>query len=101
MIKKNLFLYLTKVLEKLLLDYYSGEDFYENYNRLEFGIYLGAGIFKEFGIGSFILDARFGINLSDAKDTDTLYPNGKPDGYEVNRFNDLVVSVGYLFPLGG
>jgi len=84
-------------------DNYTGNDFYDNdtYNRLEVGIYLGGGILKELGVGSLILDARFGIGLTDTNDPDEIYPNGKPEGYISNRFNDIIISVGYLFPLGG
>ncbi|MFK7775433.1 MAG: porin family protein [Saprospiraceae bacterium] len=83
-------------------DNYMGDDFYAKdvYNRIDIGIYIGAGIIREFGIGSFILDARFGIGFTDYNDTDNIYPNGKPDDYKSNRFNDIIVSVGYLFPLG-
>jgi hypothetical protein len=82
-------------------DNYMGEDAYleDTYNRLELGVYLGAGIQTDLGPGSLILDARYGIGLSDLNNTDEVYPNGKPDDYEANKYNNIAVSIGYMINL--
>ncbi|MFK7771000.1 MAG: porin family protein [Saprospiraceae bacterium] len=82
---------------------YTGKNGYLNktFNQLEIGLYVGTGIQKRLGTGSLILDARFGIGLTDINNTGELYPNGKPDDYKPNKFNNISISIGYLFPFGG
>ena len=82
---------------------YTGDDLYldDQFNRLDLGLYLGAGIQKNMGPGALIVDARFGFSLTDSNNTDEIYPNGKPDDYDPNKFNNFTISVGYMIPLGG
>ncbi len=82
---------------------YMGDDLYfdDSFNRLDLGVYVGAGIQKDLGSGALIVDARFGLSLTDSNNTDEIYPNGKPDGYDPNKFNNFTISVGYMISLGG
>jgi len=77
---------------------YSGDDLYieDGFNRTELGVYFGGGIMKDLGGGSLVIDARFGLGLTDTNDLET-----EPDGYEPNKFNNIAISIGYLFNLGG
>lgn len=68
----------------------------DSFNRLELGLYFGGGLQKELGVGSIVLDARFGLGLTDLNNEEN-----KPDDYEPIKFNNYTVSIGYMIPLGG
>ncbi|MFK7770929.1 MAG: porin family protein [Saprospiraceae bacterium] len=77
---------------------YMGDDFYvdDTFNRLDLGVYVGAGVQAPMGPGALIVDARFGLSLTDSNNLEN-----EPDGYEPNKFNNFTISVGYMIPIGG
>ena len=77
---------------------YTGDDAYidDSYNRLEIGAYIGAGIMKEVGGGSVIFDVRYGLDFTDTNNTSEIYPDGKPDDYKPNKYNNISISLGYM-----
>ena len=64
-------------------------------NRLDLGIGAGMGVEFNIGPGNFIVDARYGWDLTD----NLLFEADKPDNYEGTFHRDAVISVGYAFPL--
>ena len=76
---------------------YMGDDIYvDGFNRVEVGVSIGAGIQKAVGPGSLVVEARYGLGLTDTNDIEN-----EPDGYDPNKFNSISVSVGFMIPIGG
>ncbi|WP_038028661.1 porin family protein [Thermonema rossianum] len=58
----------------------------------DFGMYFGLGYGFEVGSGKLVLDARYGLGLSN------IQPGGDSDNFSKNR--NIAITVGYAIPLG-
>ncbi|GAB4401346.1 MAG: hypothetical protein OHK0053_23910 [Microscillaceae bacterium] len=63
-------------------------------NRLDFGLQFGGGVSLQLGPGSVVLDARYGLGLSNWFEEEDLI-----DTQSSNR--TFALSLGYMIPLGG
>ncbi|RMG78744.1 MAG: PorT family protein [Bacteroidetes bacterium] len=66
-------------------------------NRFDFGLAVGAGVEFNVGPGQFLLDARYGWDLTD----NVQFQNGTPDNYPGTFHRDFSITAGYAFPIGG
>lgn len=65
-------------------------------NRFDFGLLVGAGFEFNVGPGNFLLESRFGWDLTGNLE----FEGPTPSGFENNTHRDWVVNIGYAFPIG-
>jgi len=65
----------------------------DTYKSFDFGISLGGGLFYELEVGKITLDARYYFGMSNMLNTED-------DDFKIKNRN-LIVQVGYAFPIGG
>jgi hypothetical protein len=69
----------------------------EDYNRIDVGMQFGGGVALKAGPGSLLLDARYGLGLSNFWKT----PEGESSEDYKSRNRVFAISVGYAIPFGG
>jgi hypothetical protein len=67
-------------------------------NRMDAGVYIGAGIGKEIGFGTLILDLRFGMGFIDYYKTENF--DIVPEGYRPFYNRNINLTLAYYFPIG-
>jgi len=82
-------------------DYPDQNDFFPDENRvkpnrLDLGLALGAGVGVQAGPGTFNIEARYGLGLTDI----STYEKERPNEYPKSSNRNFGFSVGYMFPLG-
>ena len=65
----------------------------DRYSSFDFGFSIGGGLYYELEVGKITLDARYYIGMSNMANTDD-------DDIKIKNRN-LIVQVGYAFPIGG
>jgi hypothetical protein len=81
------------IIELTKESYNIGDGPLDRYLKTDFGILLGAGMFYELEVGKLVVDARYYFGSSNVYNTSF--------ETEEQRNRGLMLSVGYLFPLGG
>lgn len=69
----------------------------EEYNRVDLGMQVGGGLALQAGPGSLLLDARYGLGLSNFSKT----PDGESASDYKSQNRVFAISVGYAIPFGG
>ena len=72
----------------------------ENYNRVDLGMQFGGGIALQAGPGSLILDARYGLGLSNFAKAPETIPSGASKSDFKNQHRVFALSLGYAIPFG-
>jgi hypothetical protein len=72
----------------------------EDYNRVDLGMQFGGGLALQAGPGSLILDARYGLGLSNFRKAPETIPSGMSKSDFKNQNRVFALSLGYAIPLG-